>query len=339
MGKFFFIVSAALFLLFNTGVLFLEAAKLKAKDQRVLRVKASDKNEIFALNAGFPQQAPPPKGPAGEDPKGNNLSNEKIPGGILGVDGNPTTQPVTPTRPVTPTAPPPPPGAQCKLVNEYQLMLITRSLISFADQNNQRIPWQLTPILAKKHLDVAAKPGDYYKWPVVPGYGMPGTHGLRLPPRAGTIGGIMGIRDLKNQIGDAKHLLSPCDKIRKRANDTIRKNWKIYDTLTGQPIPHAGMSYGICFGGDAQRPDTVMVVTRNLTTRDLATAKWVGEKNKAVGISGLKAGQGQLAKADGSAVMATDADISPQGAIGKKHINARGGAIKWPTPTLMALPY
>ena len=87
------------------------------------------------------------------------------------------------------------------------------------------------------------------------------------------------------------------------------------------------------------RPDTVMVVTRNLTTRDLATAKWVGEKNKAVGISGLKAGQGQLAKADGSAVMATDADISPQGAIGKKHINARGGVIKYPAPTLMALPY
>ncbi len=64
-----------------------------------------------------------------------------------------------------------------------------------------------------------------------------------------------------------------------------------------------------------------------------------GRESQAVGIRGLKAGQGQLAKADGSAVMATDADISPQGAIGKKHIFTRGGQTKYNAATLMALPY
>ncbi|MGY8651928.1 MAG: hypothetical protein ACKVKM_14140, partial [Verrucomicrobiia bacterium] len=89
-----------------------------------------------------------------------------------------------------------------------------------------------------------------------------------------------------------KILISPCDKGRFAANEKVQEDWRNYNTKGGNPIPHDGLSYGLCFGGDFQRPATVVAMTRNLSTDDLATAGWVGAEDAKRGMAGLQVGQG-----------------------------------------------
>jgi len=136
-----------------------------------------------------------------------------------------------------------------------------------------------------------------------------------------------------------KILLSPCDPGRKAANELIRKNWESYDAKAGKLVPHNGLSYGLCLGADTQRPAAVLATTRNLSTDDLATAKWVGAEDKLRSMLGLKISQGQMVIMDGAAMHASNGDIGADGLQVKRARGMGGGFGFGTTSTKMMLPY
>jgi len=113
-------------------------------------------------------------------------------------------------------------------------------------------------------------------------------------PKASTVGGVFGMVAVKAELVTPKIIISPCDPGRKAANEVIQKNWRDYNTKADKLVPHNGLSYGLCFGADTQRPSAVLATTRNLSGDDFAKSTWLGSANKIRGMTGLKAGQGQM---------------------------------------------
>ena len=146
---------------------------------------------------------------------------------------------------------------------------------------------------------------------------------------------------VKAELVTPKILLSPCDPGRKVANETISgfANWRNYNTKGNKPLPHAGISYGLCFGADTQRPATILGTTRNLSADELAKSIWAGAEDAKRGMAGLQMGQGQMVMMDGSARQSSKDDIGAAGRMIKAHINSRGGHAKGNASTRMALPY
>jgi hypothetical protein len=133
---------------------------------------------------------------------------------------------------------------------------------------------------------------------------------------------------MKSELQTAKILWSPCDAEREAANEDATKGWSSYNAKTGNLISNSAISYVLIKGADAGRPSTVLSTTRNLTTCDLATAKWAGADENPIpdhAMAGLNKSQGQIVLADGSAKQSTDADLGPSGKIVKGHINSSGG--------------
>jgi hypothetical protein len=198
-----------------------------------------------------------------------------------------------------------------KCVNN--LSSIGKAMLGFSQDNGSRTPWNLIPSQKSNHF------GSNYNL---------------------TVGSIFGLSAMKSEVQTAKILISPCDKGRFAANEKVQDDWRNINTKGGNPIPHDALSYGLCFGGDFQRPATVVAMTRNLSTDDLATAGWVGAEDAKRGMAGLQVGQGQVVRADGSASLSTSADLGANGRIIKGHINARGGTSPLgASRTKVMLPY
>ena len=190
-------------------------------------------------------------------------------------------------------------AARVKCVNN--LAQIGKALIGFSHDNGQRLPWQLTPRGVKNHFDV------YYKE---------------------DLGSIYSLKAMKSELGTAKILWSPCDAERQAANVAAQDNWSQYSTLNNRLIGAEATSYLLSVGADTGRPSTVLATTRNLSACDLASAHWSGADENPVpdnAMSGLNKSQGQLVRADGSAMQATDADLGSSGKTVKGHINSSGG--------------
>jgi hypothetical protein len=183
-----------------------------------------------------------------------------------------------------------------KCVNN--LSSIGKAMLGFSQDNGSRTPWNFAPSQQRNHF------GSNYNL---------------------TVGSIFGLAAVKAEVVTAKILISPCDKGRFAANEKVQEDWRNYNTKGGNPIPHDGLSYGLCFGGDFQRPATVVAMTRNLSTDDLATAGWVGAEDAKRGMAGLQVAQGQVVRADGSAFQTTSADLGANGKFIKSHIASRGG--------------
>lgn len=176
-----------------------------------------------------------------------------------------------------------------------------RALLSFANDNRGRFPWQLTPI-SRVHY-----------------FGMANPH---------CVGAIVSLQTIKDNLVAAKILASPCDAEVQGPNETVQGDWKTYDTLKKKEIPCAAISYRFVDGGSTGRPGTMLAVTRNLSTMDLATARLVGadeEEGSLEAMTGLNKGQGQASFADGSARQINDPDIK---ATAKYHQNSSGGIAK-----------
>ena len=77
---------------------------------------------------------------------------------------------------------------------------------------------------------------------------------------------------MKDAIGAANVLVSPCDPDRKDGNDQIQDNWGTYGP--GSPVDCDGTSYVMIEGADVGRPSTVLATTRNLESNLNST--WVG---------------------------------------------------------------
>ena len=199
-----------------------------------------------------------------------------------------------------------------KCVNN--LSSIGKAMLGFSQDNGSRTPWNFDhKLVQRNHF------GSNYNL---------------------TVGSIFGLAAVKAEVQTAKILISPCDKGRFAANEKVQDDWRNINTKGGNPIPHDALSYGLCFGGDFQRPATVIAMTRNLSTDDLATAGWVGAEDAKRGMAGLQVGQGQVVRADGSASESNNADLGANGRIIKGHINARGGTSPLgASNTKVILPY
>ncbi len=186
------------------------------------------------------------------------------------------------------------------------LKQIGAGMIMFAQDNDDRLPWQLTPSGQAEHFaaNFAMDPGS-----------------------------VFGCRGLKRNIVTPKILWSPCDAERQAAQEYAILDWDKYNTREGRPIPNKAISYVFCEGGDTGRPMSVLALTRNLSHDNLTAARWVGADERVDkqgnppknAMTGLFESQGQMALADGSAKLSQDSDLSSAGMIVKPHILSRGG--------------
>ena len=189
-------------------------------------------------------------------------------------------------------------AARIKCVNN--LSSIGKATLGFSQENGGRTPWNLIPSQTANHFGSAA---------------------------SGTAGAIFGLAAMKSEVQTAKILVSPCAAARMADNETLQAEWANIDTKGGNPVT-IGTSYIFCRGGDFQRPATVVSLTRNLASNNVAAGNWSGaDENPIPGnaMAGLNKSQGQLVRADGSASQSTDADLGASGKVVKGHINARGG--------------
>ena len=180
-----------------------------------------------------------------------------------------------------------------KCVNN--LSQIGKALRGFADANNNRFPWQLTPGGLKYHF------------------------GNEDPMCTQN---IFSLQAVKVEIGGAKLLASPCDGQVAPPNEEAEENWSTYDTKSGNMIQCEAISYVLIEGADMARTWTMLAATQNLSTKDLATAKWVGADQTPLpenALSGMNSSQGQAVFADGSARQSNDSDIGPEGSVTKAH--------------------
>ncbi len=192
-------------------------------------------------------------------------------------------------------------AARIKCVNN--LSSIGKATLGFAQDNDGRAPWQLIQSQNQNHF---------------------GSNN-----RVGGAGHIFGLAAMKSEVQTAKILVSPCDPTRTAANEVLQGAWANVNTKGGNPVAAGGTSYIFCQGGDFERPATVVALTRNLSSNDVAAGNWTGadedtapNTNK---MAGLNKSQGQVVNSDGSAKQSTDADLGASGKVVKGHINARGG--------------
>ena len=178
---------------------------------------------------------------------------------------------------------------------------IGKAHTGFAMDNSQRMPWQLDPMQRENHFGSAANQGL-------------------------TVGAIFGIPAMKAELITPKILLSPSDPGRAAANEILQMSWGSYNTKEGTPIPTENISYGLCEGGDTQRPSTVIALTKNI--RSDLTSDWTGADEFPVhphAFAGLNKSQGQMVLSDGSAKQSSNADLGSHGRITKAHVNSLGG--------------
>ena len=190
-------------------------------------------------------------------------------------------------------------AARVKCVNN--LAQIGKALIGFSHDNDQRLPWQLTPRGVSNHYG-----GNYTE----------------------DLGSVYSLAAMKSELVTCKILWSPCDAERQAANVAAQANWSQYSTLNNRRMSGSATSYLLSVGADTGRPSTVLATTRNLSACDLASAHWSGADENPIPVSamsGLNKSQGQLVRADGSAMQATDADLGLSGKTVKGHINSSGG--------------
>ncbi len=178
---------------------------------------------------------------------------------------------------------------------------IGKASLGFAQDNSERLPWQLTPLQQTNHKYAAGSIG------------------------VGAAAEVVNIAAMRSELQTPKILVSPSDPTRTAANETLQGVWK---TASAAQIA-AGLSYAFATGGDTQRPATVVALTSNIDS-DL-NSSWRGADETPVpaqAFAGLNKSQGQLVNADGSAKQSTNADLGGNGKITKAHVNSRGGQSK-----------
>lgn len=185
-----------------------------------------------------------------------------------------------------------------------QIGQVGTALISFAQDNVNRLPWQLTP---SRQLELfGPQRDDFVSHPAA----------------------IFSLPDFRLELGSAGMVWSPCDAGRESANRAARADWARYNPIEGRILPHEAVSYVLIHGADIGRPTTVLGATRNLSTCDLGTARWSGSDEKPSrpeAMSGLNKNQGQFVAADGSARQSDDADIGGTGKWVLAHRESAGG--------------
>jgi len=198
---------------------------------------------------------------------------------------------------------------------------------NFAQDNRERLPWQLSASGVRMHFgDVSSDVT----------YGVsrtPELNELYAHPSTLQTAGVFGMPAMKRELATPKILHSPCDGSRASANEIVQNNWRSYDTRFGGVSEQLGLgvSYTYVRGADSQRPSSVLAVTRNWSDASLDKGNWLGaDKDKGNNrvISGLDFSQGQVVLMDGSARQSSNADFGGGGKMTRSAEFARGGVAK-----------
>jgi prepilin-type N-terminal cleavage/methylation domain-containing protein len=176
--------------------------------------------------------------------------------------------------------------------------------LGFAQDNNERHPWQLTTMGVRAHFDpettvkgwgkqTNTKNNEVKHW----GFSKNAKKNtLGFKYKASMVKYVYGLDAMKVEIVTPKILLSPCDGTRNAKNAVVQKNWKTYKTLdvdtgikwsdvgytgTGGSLDElqSGTSYEMCRGADTLRPTSLYAETRNINRGNVAntkTVKWYG---------------------------------------------------------------
>ncbi len=207
---------------------------------------------------------------------------------------------------------------------------LARTLISFSGDNQDRLPWRLTPRLQSAHFKLGGQGAEDFYSP--------------------TTDTIFAVRALKDGLAGGAVLLSPCDPDRLADNGLVRDGWSGFDAAEGRRIiPATGLSYVLIQGADVARPTTMLAATRNLLGHDpakpinfnmlddMGSARWVGHGEfgkymQDFSMAGLESGQGQFTRSDGSATQSNDRDLLDGergfGPVAETHILSTGGMSK-----------
>jgi hypothetical protein len=192
------------------------------------------------------------------------------------------------------------------------LSSIGKATLGFSQDNGGHTPWNLISSQSSNHYGSAAGTFD----------------------GGASAGDIFGLAAMKSEVM-VNILVSPCDEARMADNEVLQAGWSNINTKGGNPVT-IGTSYIFCQGGDFQRPATIIALTRNLSSNNVAAGGWSGADEAPIpanAMTGLNKSQGQLVRADGSALQSTDADLGASGKVVKGHINARGGGSKGASST------
>ncbi|HCU86595.1 MAG TPA: hypothetical protein DGP39_03635, partial [Verrucomicrobiales bacterium] len=182
--------------------------------------------------------------------------------------------------------------------------------LGFAQDNRERMPWQLTPLGLRRHY------GNQLAGPNTP---------LNAEPSLDILS-IWAAPAMKKELQSPKILHSPCDPKAAAGNEIIQNQWRQYNPQ-GPKLPRQGLSYAIHLGADTQRASSICALTRNFDGDDAPlyqhpgldldpiriphgrslrvgspNAHFIGAdraSNSRV-MAGLNHGQGQLATMDGS---------------------------------------
>jgi hypothetical protein len=206
-----------------------------------------------------------------------------------------------------------------------------KGMLSFAQDNGERLPWQLTNSGVRNHFGANANPSiDFGR------QGNPGINEVFADPNALQTAGVWGLADVKRELQTPKILHSPCDPTRRAQNELVQENWARYDTKADGVSAElgGGGSYTFIRGADTQRPSSVLLVTRNWSGSSLDSGRWLGadedEDNERT-IVGLTFSQGQLVLMDGSAKQSNNADLGGSGQITRAARMSTGGVARGQT--------
>ena len=182
------------------------------------------------------------------------------------------------------------------------LAQIGKAFNSYAGENDSRLPWQLTPRNAA--VQWGSNGGDMAAW-------HPGT--------------VYALPAMKDALKNSDVLASPCDPAQKAGSEEAGDKWATVTPASG--VQCNAISYNLCKGADISREFSVLALTRN-TAGDLIRTSWLGADTDPENMNTmalLNSNEGNVVRADGSALAADDADMSSSGEITGRHNKESGG--------------
>jgi len=198
--------------------------------------------------------------------------------------------------------------------------------LAFAQDNGERLPWQLTSSGVRNHFNARVSARNQY------GRQLNTTlNEVTDDPKSRHAAGNFGLTSMKAELVTPKILHSPTDATRAAGSEVAQENWSRYDTKGRWNYVTElgrGVSYNLMRGADTQRPSSVYSITRNWIGGDLRGGEWSGSDSRPRNretMSGLTASQGQIVTMDGGAKQSTNADFQGSGTITKAAATATGG--------------
>ena len=93
--------------------------------------------------------------------------------------------------------------------------------LAFAQDNGERMPWQLNTMQVRNHFGLGASNDEYGK------QGNTGINEVTAHPNSLAAAGVYGLKEMKVELVTPKILLSPCDPTRAASSEIVQEYWKL----------------------------------------------------------------------------------------------------------------